>query len=103
MQIKKVYISGPITGYPDGNRPAFLSAQKAIIHSGHIPLNPHVIGAHLPALSSWVAYMRVCIAALTEADEIVMLPGWVWSRGARVEWLVARVLKIKVRYLGRKG
>jgi hypothetical protein len=97
MTILKVYISGPISGYPDGNRPAFLSASQELIHSGAIPINPHVIGAHLPAGSSWVAYMRVCIAALTEADEIVMLHGWWRSRGARVEWLLARVLKIRRR------
>jgi len=93
----KVYISGPISSIPGGNKQAFYKASLDISFEGNIPLNPHDIGAHFPEGSSWVAYMRVCIPAICNADEIVMLNGWIRSRGARIEWILARILKIKVR------
>jgi hypothetical protein len=52
----------------------------------------------LPCGSSWLAYMKVDIPALCEADEIYMLKGWWRSRGARLEWVIAWGLGMKRRY-----
>jgi hypothetical protein len=94
----KVYISGPISGRPDGNKLAFYSAACGILYYGNTPVNPHDVGAHLPEGSSWLDYMRVDIPALLECDSIFMLRGWWRSRGARLEWVIARGLGMKVRY-----
>lgn len=95
---KKIYISGPISSRPDGNRPAFHAAEIRLVQAGAFPINPHHVGAHLPQGASWLAYMKVDIPALCEADEIYMLRGWWRSRGARLEWVIAICLKYKVRY-----
>jgi hypothetical protein len=95
---KKVYISGPITGRANGNKEAFYRASIEIASRGSIPLDPHHICAHLPEGSKWVAYMRECIKAMMDADCLYMLSGWIRSRGARVEWLIAKLLGIPVFY-----
>ena len=95
---KKTYISGAISKRPNGNKEAFSIAQARIEEMGFIVHNPHEIGAPLPPWSSWVDYMRVCIAALCTADSIFMLRGWRRSRGARVELYIAKKLKLEVVY-----
>jgi hypothetical protein len=97
-QIKRIYISGPITGFPDGNKTAFYSAENVITYYGDTPINPHRVCAHLPATATWSDYMRENIPALCRADEIYMLRGWWRSRGARLEWVIAWGLGMKVRY-----
>ena len=95
----KKYISGPITGYPDGNKNAFYEAAFGVISTRDYPLNPHDVCSLLPAGSNWLAYMRECLAALAEADAVIMMAGWVWSRGARLEWFVAWRLGLPIEYL----
>ena len=98
LKTTKVYISGPISGKKDGNQSAFYAAAIKIIEEGAFPVNPHDVTHFLPPGSSWVAYMKADIPALCEADEIYMLRGWWRSRGARLEWVIARGLGYKVRY-----
>ncbi len=94
--MKTVYISGPITGFPDNNKPAFDAMHARIIAAGHIPVNPHLICASLPAGSSHQEYMRVCIAHLVVTDAIIMLPCWENSKGARAEYMVATWCGIEI-------
>lgn len=37
----RIYISGPMTGLPDLNRPAFDAAEKRLTEQGHFVINPH--------------------------------------------------------------
>ena len=48
---------------------------------------------------SWDWYLRRDIAALVECDEIALLPGWMNSRGARLEHHVAAMLGMPERAL----
>ncbi len=41
----RVYCSGPMTGKPDLNRPAFDAAEKRLTAQGHFVINPHRISA----------------------------------------------------------
>lgn len=97
----KTYISGPISGRPNGNQEEFSRAAEHLIISKRIPVNPHDVCALLPASSTWRDYMRECIIALCRCQEIYMLRGWWRSRGARVEWMLARILGLKIRYEGK--
>ena len=83
-----VYISGPMTGIPEYNRAAFDASYWRLAQSGYQPVNPWSFGE----VKGWTHfdYMRRDIAALAGCDAIYMLPGWLRSRGARKEWLVAR-------------
>jgi hypothetical protein len=95
----KIYISGPITGMVNLNREAFFRAEVHIVATllGY-PLNPHRIGACLPESATWLDFMRVDIAAMMEAESVYMLRGWWKSRGARIEWILAKLLGIPVVY-----
>lgn len=94
--MKSVYISGPITGLPLGNKPAFYSMHQRIIDAGHIPVNPHVVCANIHEGSPHSEYMRVCIGNLVVSDAIIMLPGWENSKGARAEYLTATWCGIEI-------
>lgn len=84
----KVYISGPMTGIPEYNRDAFMTAEARLRKLGHLVENPWRLGAQV----GWghFQYMRRDIRALSRCSAIHMLPGWWRSRGARKEWVVAR-------------
>lgn len=90
------YIAGPISGLPDGNKPAFDEAEARLREAGYYVHNPHELCKDMPPGTSWCEYMRRCIRALTTCDAIYMLPGWKRSRGARIEWFVAKVLGVLV-------
>lgn len=92
----KVYISGPISGIEDHNRPAFNSA-AALLHSwGHEAVNPLEIPAGSGA--SWIDYMRADIAAMMACDALFALPGWQSSRGACIEVQLAQSLGIPIMH-----
>lgn len=76
------YISGPMTGIPEHNRPLFFAAEEHLKMVWEcVVLNP----ARNPEGLDYDAYMRIDLAMLAEADVLVLLPGWEDSKGARIE------------------
>lgn len=92
----RVYISGPVSGIADLNRPAFDAATAHIRAEGLEPVNPLDLVPYRPELT-WLDYMRSDVAALMACDEVRVLPGWELSRGARIEVGLALDLGIPVR------
>ncbi|MEL9225993.1 DUF4406 domain-containing protein, partial [Escherichia coli] len=90
----KIYIAGPMTGYPDYNRTAFFSKAKELMEVGHIVLNP----ALLPAGLCQSEYMDICLAMLRSANAVYLLKGWEESVGARAEHELAQKLGLNVIY-----
>ena len=88
-----IYISGPISGLPDGNRPAFAEMAATLRSKGWEVVNPHELFA-AEVEESWEGYMRKDLAALLTCTHIVLLPGWEQSRGARLEQLIADAVGI---------
>lgn len=84
----RIYISGPITGREDGNRAAFAQAERQLRAAGFTPINPHDNG--LPADTLWHEHMRRDLALLLECDGVALLDEWDQSRGARIEYALAR-------------
>lgn len=91
----KIYIAGPMSGYPDFNRSAFHSAAHRISSGGNIPLSPAI----LPDGLGEPDYMAICIAMLQRSDSILMLPGWEKSAGAAAEHALAKKLGLIIHYL----
>jgi hypothetical protein len=91
----RVYLSGPMTGLPDLNFPAFQAAAARLRAEGLQVVNPAEIGA---AGMSWEACMRADIKALCDCDAIVLLPGWEASKGAHLELHLAHRLGMEVRF-----
>ena len=76
-----VYIAGPMKGKAEGNKPAFMEAQRQLEEMGCIVLNPARLPDGMPA----DAYMPICIAMVQQADAVYCLPGWAESLGAMIE------------------
>jgi hypothetical protein len=96
--VKRIYISGPMTGRPGLNFNAFHAAAAVLRQYGHEVINPADLNPD-PGMS-WGECMRKDIAALVTCDEIVMLPGWQESRGASLEHDIATRLGMRVREMG---
>lgn len=95
------YIAGPMTGHPDWNYPAFHEAAAQLRGIGYDVVNPAEMHEPRQVLHSWEWYMRRSLHAMLGCDELVLLPGWEGSRGARLERQVATELGMKVTPWGR--
>ena len=91
MTIKSIYLSGPMTGKPDFNRPYFNEIARKLRQAGFMVYNPGEVG---PEDWTWSDYMKRDIQWLLEADAIMMLPGHEESKGARLERTIAIELQI---------
>jgi hypothetical protein len=83
-----LYISGPMTGLPENNYPAFAAAAAQLRAAGFTVWSPHENG--LPADASWNAHMRADIAGLMQCRAVALLPDWKDSKGAQLEVSTAR-------------
>lgn len=91
-----LYIAGPMTGYEDFNYPAFYVAAEQLRRAGFTVLNPAESDAPNDD-PSWADWMRSAIAQVIRADGLALLPGWADSRGARVEYRLAKDLGLRTR------
>ena len=91
--MKRIYLSGPMTGLPGLNFPAFAAMTASLRADGHTVTNPDEIN---PDGGSWNDCMRRDIAALMDCDTVATLPGWEHSKGARLEVLIAERLGMTV-------
>lgn len=88
----QVYIAGPMTGHDDFNFPAFYEAEARWRKAGWDVVNP----ANPDWLDwSWEDCMEKCLGLLIRCDAIALLDGWQSSRGARIEYAVARECGIR--------
>lgn len=99
------YLSGPISGHPDGNRPAFDLYERLLRDAGYEVVNPHrVFTEPLPAdpaqkRAHWQRAMRADLRALMDCDLIALIPGWAASEGARWEFETAARLGMQTLFL----
>lgn len=93
----KAYISGPMTGLPHLNFPAFHAAAAVLRAQGLEVVNPAELNADPQA--DWHACMRTDIKALCDCNLLVLLPGWEDSRGAHLELHLAHRLGLLVKTL----
>lgn len=96
---KTVYISGPMSGLPQLNFPAFHAAAQQLRGLGLNAVNPAEINPD--SAMSWEACMRADIKALCDCDAIALLPGWERSKGAHLELHIAHRLNLDVVYTDR--
>lgn len=108
----RVYLAGPMTGIPGFNFPEFDRHAGVLEAMGHTVFNPAQMDRDLgfdPSASEVSSQflrdaLRRDLSAICDADAIAMLPGWEKSGGARIEWMLAVHLGLKVIYLeGQSG
>jgi hypothetical protein len=84
----KIFISGPMTGYEDYNRPAFFHMEDVLTKAGWDVANPANNGVH--ENQPFYVHLRADFKMLLKCDAIFSLDGWKDSPGATMEYLVAR-------------
>ena len=102
-----LYVAGPMSGIPQFNYPAFMSAADALREKGYDVRNPAEMddpATQKAALAStdghfgsgvvngetWGDFLARDVKLVAdEIDGVCLLPGWVESRGARLEAFVA--------------
>lgn len=89
MQIpNKIYLCGPMSGYPEHNYPAFDKASSLLRKDGYNVFSPHEnFGGDVGR--SREEYMAVDLTNVIDADGIVLLPGWGESQGCNTEVMTA--------------
>lgn len=91
----KAYLSGPMSGLPDLNKPAFYRAAAEMRCRAIDVVNPAEHEADAKG-QSWSDYLKKDLVLLAQCDMVAVLPGWTKSRGARLEVYVALKLGMKV-------
>jgi len=90
----KLYLAGPMTGYPEFNFPAFAAESARLRALGFEVINPAELNEGSD--DDWLACMRNDIRELVTCEGIALLPGWEKSRGANIEHGIARCLGFRV-------
>ena len=104
--MKKIYLSGPMTGIKDLNRPLFNREAAKLRRAGYVVINPPELDDFEPE-PTWETCLRRDLRILVDqCDRVATLPNWKKSRGANLEIHVARALSMPVHsvryYLKRR-
>jgi hypothetical protein len=97
-----IYISGPISAMPNGNREEFAAAAAHLRKQGFEVINPHELteGMDFHPERDYEEIMRLDVAEMVlKAREVVTLNGWENSPGATREVAIARLMKIPVSHI----
>lgn len=106
----RIYLAGPMSGYPQFNFPAFYEAAKALRALGFDVISPAEMDAEIGIDKQAMASTNGDVSALTQTwgdllardvkliadggiQGIVFLPAWMNSRGARLEATVGLLQK----------
>ena len=93
------YISGPMSGIENDNKPAFYKAEEILDGMGYDVINP---ARNTPGLA-WHQYMNLDLQYVLSSDIVVCLDGWIFSMGACMEVLVAAATDKKIMKLRSDG
>ena len=94
----RVYLSGPMTGYPSHNFPAFEDGARRLRAAGFAVVSPAEKDLQIgfdpddpEAVASFDlrAALEWDVAAVLDSDGVVVLDGWEDSSGAMIEVLAA--------------
>ena len=91
----KIYLSGPMRGYPDSNYPRFNEVAAKLRAAGHEVYNPAEITQPFEVRKHFAEY---CDYICRQADAIFMLDGWSVSQGANIEHDLAKICGLKIMF-----
>ena len=108
----KIYLAGPMRGYPEHNFPAFHYAAKKLRGQGFEVFSPAEKGEEIrltnnPNIQNDLSFRRLVFGIDTawicaHADAVALLPGWDKSDGAQCERQTAKAIGLTIIELGKE-
>lgn len=95
MRKRRLYLSGPMTGIKDLNKPLFHRMARKLRSNGYVVINPPELDYRDPQ-RTWENCLRRDLKFLVTCDSVAILPRWKRSRGANLEIYVAKALSMPV-------
>lgn len=92
-RISRLYVAGPMSGYPECNYPAFHEASRLLRGAGYDVVDPAEFGEG----RHYVDFIREDLRLMLDCHGVAVLDNWWESTGARNEVQVAGVLKMPIR------
>lgn len=112
----KIYLAGPMSGIPEFNFPAFMSAASILRKGGHEVFNPaeadveefgdfskkcpdgtHEEAAKVnPKITLRYVLKKDLVWICDNAEAIALLPGWENSKGVSVELALSKALELEI-------
>ena len=92
--MKRIYISGPMSGMPEHNFPAFNAEAARLRALGYDVVNPAELNPDPE--KTWHDCLRTDLMELLTCDAIALLAGWQKSAGAHLEIHVAHRVGIDI-------
>lgn len=90
--ITKLYVAGPMSGYPESNYPLFNRVSELLRQAGFEIVNPAEFGNG----KHYIDFLREDLRLMLDCHGVAVLDKWWESTGARNEVQVAGVLKMPV-------
>lgn len=107
-RVLKIYIAGPMRGYPHFNFHAFYRAEEHLKQLGYEVGNPARMDDESGGPEQYtvlpgdegirLAMERDLTWIAKNADAVYMLEGWEQSSGANAEWTLAKTLGLDIYY-----
>ena len=95
MNQTRIYLSGPMSGIPENNFPAFHMWAARLREDGYEVVSP----AEIQEAESWELCLRADLREMCTCDAIALMPGWEGSKGANLELHVAHRIGMRVIHL----
>lgn len=94
----RAYLSGPMTGLPNLNYPAFAEATRTLRRLGYEVYTPHEWEQrhNEGVFNLRIAFADYCYFICREAEVVITLDGWERSPGATAEVSLARAIRVPV-------
>lgn len=92
--MKRIYLSGPMSGLPELNFPAFHAEAARLRTLGFEVVNPADLNPE--PNTGWHECMRNDLKALLDCDALALLDGWQQSTGAHLEMHVAHRVGMEI-------
>ena len=96
--MRKIYLSGPMTGFDDLNYPAFMEAAEKLRKEGYSVYNPAEFTDDPDNFDARAAFNQYCDVILNWADAMVILPEWYYSQGVKVEKTLAKIIGLEILF-----
>ena len=94
LRAKRIYISGPMTGVPQRNFPAFDAEAERLRSLGYEVVSPAEINREQDG--DWHYFLRRDLSELLTCDAIALLEDWQNSSGAHLEMHVAHRVGMEI-------